>query len=135
AHDEDERRAQAGRGQQRAQRHAHSIGRRGPPLRRGGEDRRGEFGVRHAFLGYPSFPRTPRISSRMAGSSMVGGTRTSWPSAIRRIVPRRILPDRVFGNLFTTAAVLKNATGPMRSRTRSTSSRTTCSSGLFTPAL
>ena len=37
-----------------------------------------------------------------------------------RIVPRRILPERVLGRRCTTTAVLKLATGPMRSRTSAT---------------
>src|SRR2546429_7366532 len=34
--------------------------------------------------------------------------RSSTPSAMRLTVPRRILPERVFGNRFTTVAVLKD---------------------------
>jgi hypothetical protein len=42
---------------------------------------------------------------------------------MRRIVPRRILPQRVFRSPATTSAALKLATGPMRSRTNSMASR------------
>ena len=35
---------------------------------------------------------------------MVGGTGADSPSAILRIVPRRILPERVFGSRGTTRA-------------------------------
>src|SRR5207247_336940 len=70
------------------------------------------------FRGYPrAFSASP-ISSRMPGSSMVAGTVYSTPSAMRFTVPLRIFPERVFGRRFTTAAVLKLATGPMPSRTR-----------------
>ena len=49
---------------------------------------------------------------------MVAGTLYGWPSAIFFTVPRRILPERVFGRRGTTVAVLKAATGPIDSRTR-----------------
>src|SRR5579871_1097384 len=78
--------------------------------------------------------RAPRTSSRAAGSSMVGGTATGSPSAMRRIEARRILPDRVLGRRGTTRASLKAATGPMRSRTNATSSLAISASGRFTPA-
>ncbi len=45
------------------------------------------------------------------------------------MVPRRILPERVLGRRGTTMAVLKKATGPMRSRTSWTTSRTVSSFG------
>ena len=48
---------------------------------------------------------------------MVAGTLYSTLSAILCMVPRRILPERVLGSRLTTTAVLKAATGPMRSRT------------------
>ena len=38
------------------------------------------------------------ISSRIAGSSIVAGMVQGSPSAIFFMVPRRILPDRVFGS-------------------------------------
>ena len=44
------------------------------------------------------------------------------PSAILRMVPRRILPERVFGSRATAIAILKAATGPILSRTSATSS-------------
>ena len=47
------------------------------------------------------------ISSRMAGSSMVAGIFQSSPSAILTIVPRRILPERVFGSRSTTQRALE----------------------------
>ena len=75
------------------------------------------------------------ISFRMAGSSIVGGIRYSTPSAILLIVPRSILPERVFGSRLTTVATLKEATGPIRSRTISISSLTISSYGRRTPAL
>jgi len=43
-------------------------------------------------------------------------------SAILRMLARRILPEGVFGNLATTLASLKAATGPMRLRTGAISS-------------
>src|SRR3954453_10500688 len=52
------------------------------------------------------------ISSRIAGSSMVDGTRYSVPAAIERIVPRRIFPLRVFGSRATIRASRKTATAP-----------------------
>ena len=66
---------------------------------------------------------------------MVAGTPYSTPSAIFFMVPRRILPERVLGRRFTTATVLNAATGPMRSRTSSTSSRQRSASVRATPAL
>jgi hypothetical protein len=54
---------------------------------------------------------------------------------MRRMEARRILPLRVFGKRLTTRASLKAATGPMRSRTRATSSRVITASSVFTPAL
>ena len=45
--------------------------------------------------------RVSVISSRIVGSSMVEGMRYSLPAAIERMVPRRILPDLVFGSLAT----------------------------------
>ena len=80
-------------------------------------------------------PSTRVISSSAVGSSMVGGSVQEAPSAIFLIVPRRIFPERVFGNLETDAAVLKKATGPMRSRTRRTSSAHSSLSSRATPAL
>ena len=59
---------------------------------------------------------------------MVAGTVCSTPSAIFFMVPRRIFPERVLGSRLTTIAVLNAATGPMLSRTSSTSSRTSSSS-------
>ena len=41
------------------------------------------------------------ISSRIAGSSIVAGTFGVSPSAICRMVPRRIFPERVFGRRLT----------------------------------
>jgi len=40
----------------------------------------------------------PPISSKIAGSSMVAGMVQGSPSAIFLMVPRRILPERVFGS-------------------------------------
>src|SRR5437660_338001 len=54
----------------------------------------------------------------MAGSSIVGGIVNSSPSAIRRMVPRRIFPARVLGSRSTTTAALNAATGPTRGRPR-----------------
>ena len=53
---------------------------------------------------------------------MVGGTLYSSLSAIFCTVPRRILPERVFGRRSTTIAVLNEATGPIWSRTSRTAS-------------
>ena len=46
-------------------------------------------------------------------SSIVDGTAASLPSAISRIVLRRILPQRVFGSPPTTATSLNAATAPI----------------------
>src|SRR5262245_29765012 len=46
--------------------------------------------------------RRSRSPSRTVGSSIVDGTGSSRPSAMDRIVLRRILPDRVFGSASTT---------------------------------
>ena len=48
----------------------------------------------------------------MAGSSIVAGILYSSLSAIFLIVPLKIFPDLVLGNLLTTIAILKAATGP-----------------------
>src|SRR5260370_41085079 len=66
---------------------------------------------------------------------MVAGTPCSTPSAIFFMVPRRILPERVLGRRFTTATVLNAATGPIRSRTISTSSRQRAEYARATPDL
>ena len=80
-----------------------------------------EPGARHppgrsvpAPRGFPRSSPDPRSSPARRGP----GRR---PAA--RIVPRRILPERVLGSRFTTRASLNAATGPIRSRTRATSSR------------
>ena len=57
------------------------------------------------------------ISSKIAGSSMVGGILYSTLSAIFLIVPLKIFPDLVFGNLFITITTLNAATGPILSLT------------------
>ena len=64
----------------------------------------------------------PPISSRIAGSSIVAGIVQGSPSAIFFMVPRRILPERVFGSRATVMASLKAATGPIFSRTSATHS-------------
>ncbi len=46
---------------------------------------------------------------------MVAGTTGVPPSANARIVARRILPDRVFGNFLTISTSRNEATAPMRS--------------------
>jgi hypothetical protein len=56
------------------------------------------------------------------------------PSAIFFIVPRRILPERVFGSRGTTMASLKAATGPILSRTSATSSFSISAAMRVTPA-
>ncbi len=50
------------------------------------------------------------------------------------MVPRRIFPERVLGRRLTTVAVLKPATGPMRSRTIWMTSLTISWLGRVTPA-
>ena len=78
---------------------------------------------------YPSVCNAARISSRMAGSSIVAGILKSSPSAILTMVARRILPDRVLGRRLTTSACLKAATGPIWSRTSLTHSALISASG------
>ena len=46
------------------------------------------------------------ISSRITGSSIVGGILYSTLSAIFLIVPLKIFPDLVFGSLLITIAIL-----------------------------
>src|ERR1700757_3166236 len=60
------------------------------------------------------------ISSSTFGSSMVAGIVQGSPSAIFLMVPRRILPERVFGSRATVIASLNAATGPSFSRTSAT---------------
>ena len=50
--------------------------------------------------------RSSLISSKIAGSSIVGGILYSTLSAIFLIVPLKILPDLVFGSLLITIAIL-----------------------------
>ena len=57
------------------------------------------------------------------------------PSAISRIVLRRIFPDRVLGRPPTTLTSLNAATAPISSRTSDTSSRRMSSGSAVTPAL
>ena len=78
---------------------------------------------------------TGRSCSSTLGSSMVEGVVTSLPSAMSRIVRRRIFPERVFGRRSTTTAVLNEATGPIRSRTSWTASATISAAPRSTPAL
>jgi hypothetical protein len=82
----------------------------------------------------PAVRSATAISSRLAGSSMVAGTRQASASAMRRMVPRSTLPERVFGRRGTTTACLKALTGPIRSRTRATTSATISSCERTTPA-
>ena len=63
------------------------------------------------------------------------GTGSSLPSAMARIVRRRILPDRVFGSAGTTSTRRKAATAPIASRTSVTSSARSSSGSVSTPAL
>ena len=58
------------------------------------------------------------ISFTLEGSSIVEGTVTVSLAAICRSSFLKIYPDRVLGNRFTTIARLKQATGPIVSRTR-----------------
>jgi len=51
------------------------------------------------------------ISLRITGSSIVAGMIHGSPSAIFFIVPRRTLPERVFGSLETVIVSLKAARG------------------------
>src|SRR5450432_2370719 len=76
----------------------------------------------------------PAISSSTFGSSMVAGMVQASPSAIFLMVPRRIFPDRVFGNRATVMASLKAATGPSLSRTSATISFSMSAVLLVTPA-
>ena len=74
------------------------------------------------------------ISSNIAGSSIVGGILYSTLSAIFLIVPRKILPDLVFGSLLITIATLNAATGQILSRTIWIHSFEIVSLSLSTPA-
>ncbi len=56
--------------------------------------------------------RVSVISSRMAGSSMVDGMLYSLPLAMDRMVPRRILPERVFGSRLTMEVILEAGNRP-----------------------
>src|SRR5215208_5021641 len=60
--------------------------------------------------------KAPAISSNMVGSSIVAGIFHASPSAIFRMVPRRIFPERVLGSRGTTSARLNEATAPILSR-------------------
>src|SRR5664280_2796341 len=68
-------------------------------------------------------------------SSIVEGTGSGVPSAMLRMVLRRILPDRVFGSAPTTATSFTDATAPIWSRTNCTSSLLTSSGSRWAPAL
>ena len=56
------------------------------------------------------------ISDNIAGSSIVGGILYLTLSAIFLMVPLKIFPDLVFGNLFITITTLNAATGPQTDR-------------------
>ena len=58
------------------------------------------------------FIKSSLISVSIIGSSIVAGILYSSLSAIFLIVPLKTFPDLVFGNLLTTIAILKAATGP-----------------------
>ena len=77
----------------------------------------------------------PPISSSTFGSSIVAGMVQLSPSAIFFMVPRRILPERVFGSRGTVMASLNAATGPIFSRTSATISFSISAGGRLTPAL
>ena len=64
----------------------------------------------------------------------MGGTLYFSPSAIFLTVPLKTFPDLVLGNLFTTIANLKAATGPTFSRTKATHSLVISLLSLSTPA-
>ena len=49
----------------------------------------------------------------MVGSSIVAGIAQSLLLAILRIVPRRIFPERVFGNRWTDIIIFKAAKAPI----------------------
>ena len=66
---------------------------------------------------------------------MVAGILYSSPSAIERMVPRRILPDRVLGRRLTTMTFLNAATGPMTSRTSLMTSASMSLASRLTPEL
>jgi hypothetical protein len=53
------------------------------------------------------------ISLSITGSSIVAGMVQGSPSAIFFMVPRRTLPERVFGSRATVITSLKAATGPI----------------------
>src|SRR5258708_40223090 len=74
------------------------------------------------------------ISSSTLGSSMVAGIVQGSPSAIFLMVPRRILPERVFGSRATVIASLNAATGPSLSRTSAPISFSVSAWALVTPA-
>jgi hypothetical protein len=63
-----------------------------------------------------------RSASRVKAFSMVGGTGSSFPSAMPRIVLRTILPERVLGSAAMMSTLRSAATGPIWSRISSTSS-------------
>ena len=68
---------------------------------------------------------------------MVGGVAGLLPSAISRMVLRRIFPDRVLGRAATMSTRRSAATAPTSSRTRCTSSARirSPSASASTPAL
>ena len=63
------------------------------------------------------------------------GTGSGRPSAIPRMVRRRILPERVFGSPGTTTTSWNAATGPTRSRTADTTCLVRSSGSIWTPDL
>ena len=87
-----------------------------------------------SFRSYPSRPSVSAISSSTLASSIVAGVLHAVPSAIERIVARRIFPERVFGSRSTTATERNAATGPISSRTRAISSASISAAGRSTPA-
>src|SRR3954462_11244616 len=91
-------------------------------------------GLAPAYAPTPLSFNAPPISSSTLGSSIVAGMLHAPPSAIFLMVPRRILPERVFGNRWTTMARRNEAPGPILARPNWTHSFSMSSTGRLTPA-
>lgn len=91
-------------------------------------------------LAQHKIPRCLVFQRPQAEASMVKGRDLDWNEAVAAAEPHACVPVKATDPLYilytsgTTMAVLKKATGPMRSRTSWTTSRTVSSLGRSTPA-
>src|SRR5262249_14431755 len=96
---------------------------------------RGQLGRRRPRTRQLRSVSNGRKESSTAASSIVEGTGSARPSAMPRMVLRRILPERVLGSAATTSTWRSAATGPIWSLTSATSSSRSPGGSAPAPAL